>query len=179
MNPHTDISLLLKTPEFTRAIEREKASIVEERRARIAAIERLDDEAKKAWPKQERVKAASQARVDAALEDLKIASIANQNTLAEVARERFAFEHARQTHERALIVGGVPELVAEFEKQCWRAAEAARASSNFAAAERRLRAIRASLRDLPRVRCIADPRDIPTELEKLRENWSPLSEDAA
>ncbi len=174
------LELLSRTPEFARAIKQEGSRIVAERRQRLAEIARLDEEGRRAWPRQEKKKSESLARLDAAFATFKAASAEHQNAIASVERERLASESERRRHEIALMNGCPSEQIDAFARECHRELDRVReTAADSASAQPRIKAILASLRNLNDLRIMADLNAIPTEIARIRASWPTLSEVSA
>lgn len=104
------VPIIRELPGFKSAEETAHAKIVAERQAHLDAITRLDAEAIKDYPRQEKLTAKTLAAQQEAVRALKFAEIEHQKAHAAVASERFANEHARRAREAALIDGEWPEL---------------------------------------------------------------------
>ena len=103
------VPIVRELPGFRTAEEKALARTVAERQAHLDAIAKLDAEAVKAYPRQEKVKAEKLAAEQDAIRALKFAQNEYQQTLAAVAPERWACERDRRAHETALIDGEWPD----------------------------------------------------------------------
>jgi hypothetical protein len=109
------VPIVRELPGFKSAEEKARAKLVADRQAHLDAIGRLDTEATKAYPRQEKLKAEKLAAEQGAIRALKFAANEYQQTLAAVGSERLAYERDRRAHEEALIAGEWPELSAFFD----------------------------------------------------------------
>ena len=191
-----DIAILTGTADF----KAKKARFVEDeiaaRRIHLAAIERLDAEATKAYGRQEKRREAAIAKVRAAERELKTVTSEALAVQHAIGQERDAYQRERAEHETALLDFDQC-LITEFERACIdeleRVRKAGQTSQTLARNERtgrversvisnsksllaRLYAVGASMRLATELRLIADPRELPARIAEMKTSW-PTIED--
>ena len=187
-------AILERLPDYQAAKTHAIEDGIAARRVHVAAIETIDADATKAWPKEEKRKAEAIAKVRRAELDLRTAGAEFNAVAGAVATERHARETARRTHEGALLVGDwsaidafVREAQTEYDRTCkavqWKEIvvrnlvtqrlERQRVGNGHSI-KQRCAAIIESIREAPNLRLIADPREIPERLAAMRAKWPPV-----
>ena len=188
------IEILSKSPEFRKAADAAHAELVESRKAHLAAMEKLDAAATRAWAGEEREKATAIAAEKAAFLGWQRAQDELNAVNAKISAARATHDRARREHEFALLNAEVPEFAAveAFREECYEALAAtskARVSSettsinpstravtrklsgNGESVKARLAAIRETLRDLSYLKLLPDPRQIADAIDRTRASW--------
>jgi hypothetical protein len=193
---HKLAAALREMPEVKAAQARAIDAEIAERRRRLAAIEKINGEAAKAYPKEEAKRSAAVERLRQAERDLKLAQRELDAINASIANDRGARESARREHELTLIVGDWSSIE-QFRLEALGEAERTRkavvsrttnrrneitgkieraSQSNYPSVTRRLSAIVDSIRELPDLRLIADVREIPSKIAAIKANWPQIED---
>jgi hypothetical protein len=183
-------------PEVKAAQARAIDAEIAERRRRLAAIEKSDGEARKAYPKEEAKRSAAVERLRQAERDLATAQRELSAVNAAIAADRNARESERRLNELALLAGDW-SAIEQFRLDALDEQERARkhiitrssfkrneitgriehtAQSNIASVNRRVLAILASIREAPDLRLLADVRELPARLAAIKAGWPPVED---
>ena len=184
------IATLKTMPGFREAEQRATEAEIAARRTHLAAIDRLDADATKAYARQEKRVETAIAKTRAVERELKTATTEALAVQHAVGQERFAYQRERAEHETALLQFDQSPIT-EFELACFDELERVRKAgqsresvnvnartgradravvSNAKSLNARLYAVAASMRQAPELRLIADPRDLPAPIAEMKAN---------